>query len=363
MSHMKAFPWLIPVLLLLSWTVGAQGGTTDTSKALNQLFDDYFERSLELNPLQATFIGDHRYDDRLTNSISPAHLALALDVERRYLDAALKFDPQSLSAADRLSWEIFVGERRTAIAGSAFRSEWLPLDQMSGLPMLMAVLGSATNAQPFDSVGDYDEFLARMDDYVVWSDQAIANMREGIRHKVVQPRVVMEKVQGQLAELIVTDPTKSLYYQPVTKFPDSFSAADRARLEKDYRVAIADRITPSYRRLHDFIRDEYLKQARASVAWTDLPDGTKWYAYLVKFYTTTDYTPDYIHDLGLNEVARIRAEMEQVMQQVGFRGDLPAFFRHLQDDPQVLFRQCRRTAGRLPGTETEDRCASAAVLF
>jgi len=325
-------------LLLLSLAASAaQPAPADTSKALNQLFDDYFERSLALNPLQATFIGDHRYDDVLTNNISPARVALALDVERQYLDAALKYHPEQLSAQDRLSWEIFVHERRTAIDGAQFKSEWLPLDQMFSIATLMPVLGSATNAQPFETVEDYDKFLARMDDYVIWSDQAIANMREGAQHKIVQPHVVMERVEAQLSALIVDDPAKSLFFEPIKHFPQSFSAADRARLEQDYRAAIAQRITPSYRRLRDFVRDEYLKQTRSSVAWTALPDGDKWYAYLVKVNTTTDYTPDYIHELGLKEVARIRGEMEQVKSQVGFKGDLPAFFRFVQDDPQFYF--------------------------
>ncbi|MFL6549423.1 MAG: DUF885 domain-containing protein [Povalibacter sp.] len=329
-------------LTILAWTLAgssvlAQTPATNSSVALNQMLDEYFERSLSLNPLLATFIGDHRYDDRLTNTISPARVALSLDVDRKFLDAALKLDPKQLSDADRLSWEIFVSERRMAIAGAQFKSEWLPMDQMSSLATLMPVLGSGTNAQPFETAEDYDTFLARMDEYIVWSDQAIANMREGIAHKVVQPRVVMEKVLAQVASLIEKDPTRSVYYQPITTFPQGIAEADRSRLDHDYRRAITERINPAYQRLHDFLRDEYLPKTRASVAWTDLPDGDRWYAHLVKVSTTTDYTPDYIHNVGLKEVARIRAEMEQVKKQVGFKGDLPAFFRYVQDDPKFYF--------------------------
>jgi uncharacterized protein (DUF885 family) len=331
----------ILVLLTLSLAANAaqtaDNGATGTSGALNQLFEEYFERSLQLSPLLATFIGDHRYDDKLTNSISPAHIALVLDTERKYLADALKYEPARLSAADRLSWEIFVHERRIAIDGAAFPAELLPIDQMSSIPALMAVLGSATNAQPFDTVQDYDRFLARMNDYVVWSDQSVTNMRAGIARKIVQPRVVMQKVQTQLAALIVDDPQQSLFYSPIARFPEVFSQNDRARLEKAYREAIASRINPSYRRLHDFIRDEYLPHTRSTVAWTDLPDGSKWYSYLVKTSTTTDFTPDQIHELGLKEVGRILGEMEQVKSQVGFKGDLHAFFRHVQDDPSFYY--------------------------
>lgn len=351
---------LLPLLLLSGATLAQQYPTTnetagenspgatsraaakatprpDAARQLNQLFEDYFERSLQLNPLQATFIGDHRYDDRLANDISPAHIAAALAVDRQYLDAVLQFDPKSLSPQDRLSWEIFVSERRTAIAAAQFPSQWLPINQLFGIPTLMPVLGSGTNAQPFETAQDYDRFLARINDYVVWSDQSIVNMRAGIEHNVAYPRVVMEKVQAQLADLIAADPKHSLFYLPVTKFPEAVAAADRTRLEQAYTRAIKQQLNPAYRRLHDFVRDEYLPSARSTVAWSDLPDGAKWYAFLAKTSTTTDLSPDYIHELGLKEVARIRSEMEQVRTQVGFKGDLAAFFKFLQDDPRFYY--------------------------
>lgn len=332
---------LLPLLFLMSSTALAQQNqstnATSSSQALNQLFEEYFERSLQLNPLQATFIGDHRYDDQLANDISPAHIAAVLAFDRKYLEAVQKFDPGALSPQDRLSWEIFVSERRNAIASAQFPFQWLPVNQLFSIPALMPVLGSGTNAQPFATAQDYDEFLARISDYVVWSDQSIVNMREGIRHNIVYPRVVMEKVQAQLAELIAADPKQSLFYLPVTKFPEAISSADRARLEKAYIRAITQQLNPSYQRLHDFVRDEYLKPARSTVAWSELPEGAKWYAFLVQASTTTTLSPDYIHELGVKEVARIRSEMEQVKAQVGFKGDLQAFFKFLQDDPRFYY--------------------------
>jgi uncharacterized protein (DUF885 family) len=311
----------------------AQTGTA----ALDKLFEDYFERSLQLSPLQATFIGDHRYDDRLANNISPAHVAEALATEKRFLEAALRFEGQNLSDADRLSLEIFLSERRTSIAAAEFPGELLPINQFSSLPALMPVLGSGESAQPFATTQDYERFLRRMQDYVVWSDQAIVNMREGARKGVVNPRVLMEKTLPQLAGLIAATPEKSVFWQPLTRFPDAVSQADRARLQQAYREAITKSINPAYQRLHDFIRDEYLPKARTSVAWSELPNGAKWYAFLARYFTTTDLTPAEIHELGLNEVARIRSEMEQVKMQVGFKGDLSAFFKFLQEDPRFYY--------------------------
>ena len=328
---------LAALVLASACGLAAQSAQAGEASALHQLFEDYFERSLQLNPLQATFIGDHRYDDRLTNNISPAHVAEALATDKQFLEAALRFEGQNLSEADRLSLDIFLSERRTAIAAAEFPSELLPVNQFSSLPALMPVLGSGESAQPFATTQDYERFLKRMQDYVVWSDQAIVNMREGARKGVVNPRVLMEKTLPQLAGLIAETPEKSIFWRPLAQFPESVSPADRTRLQEAYREAIAKNINPAYQRLHDFIRDEYLAKTRASVAWSALPNGGEWYAFLARYYTTTDLTPDEIHVLGLNEVARIRSEMEQVKAQVGFKGDLPAFFKFLQEDPRFYY--------------------------
>lgn len=327
---------LASMLLALASTASASAAA-DPAAAVNKMFEDYFERWLQLNPVFATFIGDHRYDDRIANSIGPKEVAEALAVEREFLAAAQKFDPQALNEQNRLSLEIFIHERRVSIEGAQFPAELIPINQTGVLPTLMPVLGSGSSAQPFATAEDYDRFLKRIGDYVVWSDQAIINMREGVRRDVVNPRVVMEKVQAQLAAIIVADPTKSLFYQPVTRFPDAVAAADRTRLEQAYRRAIASQLNPSYQRLRDFIRDEYLPKSRTSVGWSGLPDGKRWYTYLAENYTTTTLQPDYIHELGLREVARIRAEMHQTRQQVGFKGDLAAFFKFVQEDPQFYY--------------------------
>jgi uncharacterized protein (DUF885 family) len=307
------------------------------SAALNKLFEDYFERSLQLNPLLATFIGDHRYDDRLTNNISPEHIALALEVDRKAFADAQKLAAKQLSDADRLSVEIFMYDLRASIDGAKFPGELVPINQFQSLPTLMPVLGSGTSAQPFATTADYDRFLRRMHDYTVWSDQAITNMRKGLAQNLTYPRVLMAKVLPQLKDLIAADPEASLFYTPLKKFPEGISAADRTRLQTAYRNAITKEINPAYQRLHDFIRDEYLKGARTQVGWSNVPNGREWYAYLAKQSTTTDLTPDAIHNIGLKEVARIRGEMEQVKQQVGFKGDLAAFFKFLQDDPRFYY--------------------------
>jgi uncharacterized protein (DUF885 family) len=304
---------------------------------LNALFDRYFEDMLRLNPVMATYIGDHRYDDQLPNSIGPAYRAEARALNERYLAEVKAIDPAALSPADRISYDIFVRERERERAAERFPSHLLPINQAGSMVTFMPSLGSGKNAQPFETVEDYERWLKRLDGMVAWMDQAIANMREGIAKGVVQPRPVMEKVLPQLDAMIVARPEDSQFFAPVTMFPEAIGAADRERLTAAYTTAIRDNVIPAYARLRDFVRDEYLPRTRNTVAWSALPDGEAWYAYYAQEHTTTTMTADEIHQLGMSEVKRILGEMDQVRQTVGFKGDLEAFFTFLETDPQFYF--------------------------
>lgn len=309
------------------------------SQPLHDLVEAYFEEYLQLNPIEATFIGDARYNDKLPNSIAPEQVAAVLAVEQRYLDAAMRVDIDALSPADRLTWDVFVEQRRTALAGAQFPEHLLPIDQMFSLPLLIPVLASGTSAQPFANVQDYDNFLKRLRAYVKWSDQAITNMREGAKRGIVQPHVVMERVLAQLDGMIVEDPKASLFYESVRHMPAEIAANDAGRIAAEYEKGIRDDVLPAYRRLKDFIRDEYLGKTRTSVAWTALPQGDAWYAYRVELQTTSKLAPAQIHEMGLTEVARIRDEMQRVCRQVKFKGDLNAFFASLQNNPKFYFER------------------------
>jgi len=311
--------------------------TKPAAERLLTLVDQYFEENLELNPVTATFIGDHRYDDRLANSIGPEHRAADLAMERRYLAALGEIDPAELEGQNLLTYEGFRLGREEAIQGYEFPGHLLPVNQMFSIPSLVAMLGSGRSAQPFATVADYDNFLGRIDGFVVWVDQAIMNMREGVEKGVVQPCVIMEKVLPQLAAQVVDDVEQSLFWGPVGRMPDGFSEDERARLTESYGLAVTNKIVPAYRRLHDYIRDEYMAHCRDTVAWSALPDGARWYQYRARVSTTTTMSAREIHELGLAEVARIRAEMEQVRDEVGFEGDLAAFFAFLKNDDAFYY--------------------------
>ncbi len=307
------------------------------SAKLAALLDQYFEESLLLNPILATSIGDPRYNDRFEVTISPEWRARAEKLDRDYLARIQTIDPGKLQGQDLLSYEIFKTARERDIEGYRFPSYLLPLNQFYSAPNFFAQLGSGQGIQPFKTVKDYEDFLKRADGFVAWTDQAIINMREGVAKGYTQPRILMERVLPQLQAQIVDKPEDSLFWGPVRNMPADFSQADRERLTAAYSAMISTKILPNYRRLHDFVRDEYLPKCRTSVGLDALPDGKAWYAYNIKDITTTQLSPDEIHEIGLAEVARIHGEMRRVMEQVGFEGDLKAFLDYLQVDPKFFW--------------------------
>jgi len=318
--------------------VAAQSSAKGEAAKLSKLVDEYFERVLELNPIFATSIGDLRYNDRFPNEIGTQWLADALAVEQEYLNRVNEVDTAKLDEAARLTYDIFKYNRQLGIDGAQFRDELLPVNQFSSTPAEFGRLGSGQSVQPFSSVKEYDDFLKRMTGFAIWTDQAIANMKIGVDSGIVQPRPVVEKTLPQLTSFIVDDPTKSLFYKPIEKFPASIQAADRKRLTDAYKKSIREVIVPAYRRLHDYMKNEYLPKARGTVGMGALPQGEKWYAYQARRGTTTDLTPTQIHDIGLKEMARIHGEMERVKTLVGFKGDRKEFLKQLRTDPQFVHK-------------------------
>lgn len=304
---------------------------------LDTLYAEFWEESLQLNPLQATFIGDLRYNDRLPNFLSAEYRAQSHAFHQRWLERIEAIDPSALDGQARLSRDIFVHERKMALQGERFPTWMLPISQMGSIAEFAVQLGSGTGAQPFKTVTDYDNWLRRSEGVVAILDQAIANMREGVQAGVVQPKVLMQKVLPQLDAIIKDKPEDTDFWRPIQHMPEDFPEAERTRLAADYRAMIGEHLLPAYRRLRDYIAKNYLPACRDTVALTALPDGEAWYAYNVRNQTTTDLSPAQIHQIGLDEVARIHAEMRQVIQEVGFDGDLPDFFQFVKTDKRFEF--------------------------
>jgi len=332
---MKNLSTLLAAAALSACAAGPRATSPDAT--LDALVEEYFDTQLELSPMSATAIGDSRFDDRLDESTSPGFREKSLGIERAYLDRARAIDVTRLSASARITHEIFVGEREQALAGTPFHEEYMPFSQMSGLPMDLAVYGSGEGPQPFATVADYERFLKRVREFPRWADGAIAMMRAGMARGITLPRPAVTKMIPQLRDIVTPGAEASIYWGPVKAMPKDFPAADAARLRDAYAAAITREVLPAYARLADFLERDYLPAARTTVGWSDLPEGAAWYRWRIRGATTMDMPPERIHQVGLDEVARIRTAMTAVKQQVGFQGDLDAFFKHLEEDPQFYF--------------------------
>jgi len=309
----------------------------DAGVALHTLFDEHFERDLEMNPLDATFIGDYRYNDRMANTNSPEYIAAAAVMDEEFLARLLEIDREQLNYQDQLSYDLFKLTREQSLEGNQFPFELQPINQFYSMTSFFVQLGSGTSAHPFTTVKDYEDFLSRADQFSINIDQVITNMKEGVKQGVTQPRILIEKLVPQIEAHIVDDVTLSDFYKPVQNMPEDFSAEDRARLTAAYADKISNTIIPAYQRISNFLGDEYIAAARETVGLYAQPNGEEWYAYMVRLRTTTDMSPDEIHQIGLNEVARIHEEMRGVMEEVGFDGTLQEFFEFVNTDDQFFY--------------------------
>ncbi|MCC3159914.1 DUF885 domain-containing protein [Hymenobacter sp. 15J16-1T3B] len=306
-----------------------------TTETLAALLEQFNHRRFQLYPLTATAWGDHQFDDQLPNDQTQAFRDTVRSFYRHYRARLRRFDRARLSATDQVSYDILDYELTQRLQGFAFNNWMMPFNQFVwSLTNTLPIHGSGKGAQPFKTVADYDRWLARLHHYPVLVDSAIGNFRRGMRAGVVLPKAVVARMVPQLRAMVVTDPTKSLFYGPIAAFPADFSAADQARLTALYQEAIRRDVVAPYQKLADFLETEYLPRARSSAGYGALPQGAARYAYAVQTNTTTTLTPEQIHRLGLAEVARIRAEMERVKARIGFAGDLNAYFEFVRTDPQ-----------------------------
>jgi uncharacterized protein (DUF885 family) len=321
---------LIALTAIRCLTQAASASGQMPSEQLRLLFENYYQERLILFPLDATLNGDHRYDDRLANDISDEHRNQLAGLADKYSHQLAAISRDGLSGADQLSYDVLKSDLARIDEGLKFPEHLLPVGRMDDLPTTFARLGSGTDIQPFKTVQDYERFLGRVRGFTVWVDTAVANMRKGMASGVVQPRTIMVKSVAQLEGLLIPDVQKSVFYEPIRNMPSDFNDADKTRLTQAYTDAIQNQISPAYRKLTTFLRQEYLLKCRDSVGLSALPNGRAWYEHCARYYTTTNQTPEQIFELGTSEVTRITREMETLKRNAGFTGDLAAFSRQLE---------------------------------
>ncbi|HVE70550.1 MAG TPA: DUF885 domain-containing protein [Thermoanaerobaculia bacterium] len=308
----------------------ATATVADEAETLRRIFDYDWEWRLRDNPERATSIGDRRYDDRLTDRSSDGW-ASRREHAREMLARVQAVDRSKLSDADKLNYDLFVYQTREDADGVRFPFELTPVDQMDGVHML---LGELAQRMPRDTVKDYENFIARLRAYPRAVDQTIDLLQRGAHVGVTPPKVILGSVSENIANQLVDDPARSPIYE--LAFAKT-SVPEQERLRKEVLEALRTDVLPALRKLHKFWNEEYFPATRETIAWTSVPQGKEWYAYRVRVETTSDLTPDQIHELGLSEVKRIRGEMEKVRQSAGFEGSLADFFTFLRTDPRFYY--------------------------
>jgi uncharacterized protein (DUF885 family) len=305
------------------------------AEQLHQLFEEDWQRGLKDYPEYATFLGDPRYNDRWTDW-SPAAIEARYAADRAVLEKLAKIPRARLAAADQVNYDLFKRQYQIAVEYQRFRPQELPVS-----PIGFTGFGWATDMaqlQPFATAQDYERWVRRLEAYGTLVDQNIALMRLGMASGRVPPREPMKRLLAQLGGFAPEKAEDSPFHAPFKSMPPEIAAADAERLRARGQAAIRDVVNPAWQRFNAFYEKEYLPACRETIAAEDFPDGVALYALRVRDQTTTDLTPDRIHEIGLSEVARIRAEMEKVREQVKFKGDLAAFFKFLRSDKQFYFK-------------------------
>lgn len=343
----------LAALVLLPTASAQERPATERSEALHALFDRYWAWQMEDNPLWATSVGVHDFNDRLP-AVSVADAERRIAHQRAVLAEAEAFDADALSPEDRLHHAVFVRQLRDAVEAGRFRDYLMPITNRGGFHVSFVQLGDRV---PMRTVRDVENYIARLRAFPAYADGHLDLMRTGVAEGFTLPAIVLDGLVDTVAPHVVDHPTESLLYAPFERLPESIPAAERERLAREGRTAIAEAVVPAYARVRDFFRDEYVPAGRASIAIADTPDGRAYYEHRVRLFTTLDdATPESVHQTGLAEVARIRAEMQEVIDGVGFEGSFDDFVHFLRTDdrfyaetPEELMRFVADIGKRMDG--------------
>ncbi len=300
---------------------------------LHQLFRLDWENTMRENPEFATEVGYPGQNSRWSDiSVD------AIERRKRELHAPLKvirsIERAKLIAADKLNYDLFKRNIEQAIEGTRFPSEYFQVTQLNGVQQDAA---RVLEISPHRTVKDYEDILARLDALPTLIDQSILLMRKGLAAGITPPRITLRDVPQQVKSQMEADPKKNALLQDFQAFPKEMAESDRARLRRQAETALKHRVLPAFGNLHEFLVKEYLPGARETIALGDLPDGKAWYAFNARASTTTRLTPKEIHELGLAEVKRIRAEMEKVIAGTDFNGSFKEFLTFLRQDPRFFY--------------------------
>ncbi len=343
-----------PLLLVsVSVLMALQGfAWQDPAQSLRQIFEDDWAFRVQENPLLATSIGNHEANDRLP-SVTAEDGARRNAFNRELMGRLQAVDLSKLNQQDRINHELFKVELQDRLAGFEFKSYLIPLNADSGFHSQFA---SLPVRMPFRDVGDYENYIKRLRAFPAYVNQHIELMREGLRIGMTLPRVVLDGIEVTMETHIVENVKDSVFYPPFSRFPAAVEESDRSRLAREGGAAILEGAVAGYRALLDFMTKEYIPGSRETIGASALPNGEAYYRQRVHYFTTLDISVEEVHGIGLQEVKRIREEMEAIIKEVGFEGDFKAFLEFLRTDPRFyaktaeeLLKEASYIAKRMDG--------------
>ena len=345
---MKQKPSLLLLILVFASCI-QEDSKTSAAHSIATIFEEYYQFKDRINPIEATKGGNFQYNDYIANYISDTYQRDLISEYTTFLERLAQIDSTQLSEADLLSMKVMQWDCEVKLEGlqnplvittspiyNLPSFELTPLIQVQSLHLYVAQLGAGGSVHPFKTIKDYEDWLKRLDDYIAFLDTSIANMKEGMSKNIVLPKVLTEKTIVQLEEFITRPVDSHLFYRPIQQMPEAIAQSDRDRLSELYKNLIESRIRPKYIELKQFLVEEYLPVCRTTSGIGALPNGEETYNYLIKLHTTTNLTADEIHTLGKREVARILEEMEEAKNQIGFKGDIKAFFEFIRNSPEQM---------------------------
>jgi uncharacterized protein (DUF885 family) len=323
---------LLALILLLLNFIPAHAADNPTQQ-LHSLFDRDWEYQMQHDPVGASELGDRRWNDQWPD-VSLNSLREQFQNGRQELQELQAIDRSKLSLEDQLNYDVFEYNVKDYVESEQYKWYLVRTNTFSGIQTVEGLV----NSLRFETVKDYDDWLGRLHNFPAYMDQNIALMHEGVKQHVVLAKVIGEKVLTQFNGMDWQDPTKHGFYTPFKQFPSSFSEADRQRLTAAAKEQIRTDVLPAFRRFRDFMEKEYIPASLEQAGVWQVPNSSPTYAYLARSMTTTTFTPEQVHELGLSEVKRIRGEMEKVKDQTGFKGTFAEFLNYLRTDSKFYFK-------------------------
>jgi uncharacterized protein (DUF885 family) len=319
----------LAISLIIIMNLTAYAGPAEDFQAL---LDESWEWQLLQNPVFASSLGDRRFNDRWTDNSLEA-IANRQKQRQTFLDRVRAIDSSQLSVADQLNYELFRRQLQNAIDGHQYKEYLMPMSQRGGIQSLE----STAERLRMQSVKDYEDWLARMAKVEMVIEQTMARMEKGRKEGYMPPKILMQRIPDQLAQQTVEDPEDSPFFGIFENIAESIAQEDQSRLQRRAKEIIDESIVPAYRDFSRYFDNTYLPASRESIGVSELPSGEAYYEYKARLFTTTQMTPDEIHRLGLNEVRRIRDEMQLIIDELEFDGDFADFLHFLRTDPQFYY--------------------------